>query len=86
MNRDTHASSLEWLTDRIVVAVHEEDPAAIRRAVAMALSLTPPEGVDPAVAVIVALAAQVSPDREVSDRLRWVETYGDRVDYVDVVA
>ncbi|MDN5918994.1 MAG: hypothetical protein L0I76_28525, partial [Pseudonocardia sp.] len=51
--RLAHASEL------IVGAVHDEGPVAVREAMAGALALAPPPGVDPVTALITVLAAQV---------------------------
>lgn len=82
VNVHSWASALAWLSDRIVAAVHNQDPTEIARCVQMARSLTSPAGVDTADAVIVTLAAMASPDRDAAAVLRWVAEYGDEVDRV----
>jgi hypothetical protein len=73
MTVDTYAAALALCSDDIVQAVHDADHTRIRAAIAQAFTLTPPDGTDPAVALITILAAQIIPGLPVDLRLMWVE-------------
>lgn len=75
MTSDAHAAYAEallHLSARIVGTVHDEGPAAISRVIDQALIVEAPPGVDPAVALITILAAQVDVDRSNTARLGWL--------------
>jgi hypothetical protein len=65
--------ALALMSDRIVQACHDEQPARIAREIAQALTLTSPAGVDPMTALVTVLAAQVLPTLRLEARLAWVE-------------
>lgn len=75
MTSDAHvayAEALLHLSARIVGTVRDEGPDAIARVIDEALIVEAPPGVDPAVALITVLAAQVEVDRPNSQRLGWL--------------
>ena len=76
-----YAETLLHLSARIVGTVRDEGPDAIGRIIDQALIVQAPPGVDPAVALITVLAAQVDVDRSDSVRVGWV-TDRQRVDDV----
>lgn len=67
-----YAEALLHLSARIVGTVRDEGPDAISRVIDEALIVEAPPGVDPAVALITVLAAQVEVDRPNSVRLGWL--------------
>lgn len=66
-----HASAL------IVGAVHDEGPVAVESALAGALAVPAPPGVDPVTALVTVLAAQIDVEAPASRRLGWVHTASD---------
>jgi len=67
-----HASAL------VVGAVHDEGPDAVLAAIAEALRIPAPPEVDPVVALVTVLAAQVPTDRSLGDLLAWTTQPGPR--------
>ena len=70
---ETYAKQLLHLSARIVGAVHFEHPDATQHAVDRALIVEAPTGVDPVVALVTVLAAQVDPETTATERLAWVQ-------------
>lgn len=73
MTLETYASAVALCSDRIVQAVHDEQPARIAAEIAQTFTLTVPTGVDPVLALVTVLAAQVLPTLKLESRLAWVE-------------
>lgn len=72
---DWHEVYLERLarhSDLIVRAVRTGDRRYFGRFIDLALAMEAPSGVDPAVALITVLAAQVDPDVDAEQRLGWI--------------
>lgn len=72
MTVEEYAGTLLHLSARIVGTVHDEGPEAILKAIDQALIVEAPGGVDPAVALITVLAAQVDVDTTAWARLAWI--------------
>lgn len=70
--RAAYAETLLHLSARIVGTVRDEGPEAISRAIDQALIVQAPAGIDPAVALITVLAAQVDAGQRQSTSLGWV--------------
>lgn len=70
---DDYALLLAHRAELLVGAVHDEGPAAVLHAIHEALALQAPAGIDPWVALVTVLAAQVDPAATRSTRLGWVE-------------
>jgi hypothetical protein len=71
VNRPEYATALALASAQIVAAVHRAEPDEIRHHTRVALSLTAPADVDPFEALVTVLAAQISPDTSLSERLLW---------------
>lgn len=69
---EQYADNLATLALRLVGAVHDEGPNAVRGALVACRCLTPPRGIDPDDALIVLLAAMVDPDKRRSELLGWL--------------
>lgn len=74
MTVETYCEALALCSAEIVEAVDHRDQTKIAATIRQAFTLTPPDGVqlDPAVALIVVLAAQILPTLSVETRLGWV--------------
>lgn len=72
MDRDEYASILRFWSERIVGAVHDDGPDELLAHIREALTVPPAEGVDPIVALVTVLAAQVDPDATATQRLGWI--------------
>lgn len=75
--RAYYASELLAHTANIICAVRDEGPDAIVSAVFNALSLAPPPGTDPVVALVTVLAAQVPPDTSQEELVGWTRPFGE---------
>ena len=69
MSREEYATALALASAQVVAAVHRRDDTT--PFVQSALSLTPPPDVDPYVALVTILSAQVDPDTCLTERLDW---------------
>lgn len=67
-----YADQLRHAAALIIGAVHDEGPGAVQEAIDRALIIPAPGNVDPAVALITVLAAQVDPTASAETRLGWV--------------
>jgi len=75
MDRSTYTANMTFLAMRIVGAVHDADPHAIRAAIISArTSNTPPRGIDPDTALITVLAALCDPHKTRTELLAWAAT------------
>jgi hypothetical protein len=59
----------------IVAAVRDDGPDELLRQIDLALAMQQPPGVDPAVALVTVLAAQIDPDTTDEQRLGWVRAF-----------
>jgi hypothetical protein len=59
----------------IVGAVRDGGPDELLRQIDLALAMRQPDGIDPAVALIAVLAAQIDPDTTDEQRLGWVRAF-----------
>jgi hypothetical protein len=73
---DAYADQLAETVATLAIAVRDDDPSAVGRAVQAALTRPAPAGVDPATALIVALAAAVPDDRPLADLYAWFQRPG----------
>lgn len=71
--RADYAAALLPLSERIIGAVHDDGPDAVQDAIDRALIMQAPPGVDPVVALVTVLAAQINPDTTTTQRLRWIQ-------------
>jgi hypothetical protein len=72
---DAHAAYADTLAHHsalIIGAVHDLGPDAVQDAIDRALIVEAPAGIDPAVALVTILAAQIDPTTRTSQRLGWV--------------
>lgn len=67
----TYASRVAHATARIVAAVRDDGPDELVAAIENVLAFAPPPGVNPVVALVTALAAQIDPDATLDQRLGW---------------
>lgn len=72
ITRERYAENLLAATAHIICAVHDEGPDAVREAVDRALILENPPAVDPVVALVTVLAAQIDPDTTDVERMAWM--------------
>lgn len=72
MDRELYAEQLLHLSARIVGAVHDDGPDELLEHLAAALAVPAPPGVDPVVALVTVVAAQVDPEASESVRLGWL--------------
>jgi hypothetical protein len=71
--REAYYERLARYSDLVVQAVRTRDPHRIGRLIDHALILPAPPGVDPAVALVTVLAAQVDPAADRATRLGWTD-------------
>jgi hypothetical protein len=76
MSAALYAANLLLLSERIIGAVHDDGPDELLRLIDAALIVEAPPGVDPAVALVTVIAAQVDPDTTAEQRLGWVRDLG----------
>lgn len=69
--RALYATRLLEHTATIVAAVRDDGPDELRTRIQTALSLTAPDGMDPVVALVTVLAAQVDPSATQEDLVGW---------------
>lgn len=69
---EVHALQVLDLSARIVGAVHDDGPDQLLEHLRAVLALPCPPGVDPVVAVVAVLAAQIDPDTTALARLSWM--------------
>jgi DNA-binding NarL/FixJ family response regulator len=72
-----YAARLLAMSERVIGAVHDDGPDELLRAIDRALILEPPAGIDPVVALVTVLAAQVDPDTTAEQRIGWTRGYDD---------
>jgi hypothetical protein len=70
-----YAEELLHLSELVVGAVHDDGPDQLCAHIAAALRIAPPPGVDPVVALVTVLAAQIDPDTTAEQRLGWVRAF-----------
>lgn len=82
MSPALYAANLLHLSERIIGAVHDDGPDELSRLIDQALIIEAPPGIDPAVALVTVLAAQVDPDTTAEQRAGWVRDLGRAQDRV----
>lgn len=70
-----HAEVVAYFTDYLLDVLHGGDLEEIEEAVEEVLAFRPPHGIDPVMALVIALAAQINPNVPVEDRLAWVNAW-----------
>lgn len=70
-----YAEELIHRSELLVGAVHDDGPDELLAHLTGALRLKPPPGVDPVVALVTVLAAQIDPDTTAEQRLGWVRAF-----------
>lgn len=70
-----YAEKLLTITMQIIGAVHDDGPDELLRHYQRALAVPAPPGVDPHLAMVTILAAQVDPTATTATRVGWVEGY-----------
>jgi hypothetical protein len=74
-NREAYAEELLHRSELLVGAIRDDGPDELLAHLAAALRLKPPPGVDPVVALVTVLAAQIDPDTTAEQRLGWVRRF-----------
>lgn len=74
-NREAYAEELLHRSELLVGAVRDDGPDELLAHLAAALRLKPPPGVDPVVALVTVLAAQIDPDTTAEQRLGWTRAF-----------
>ncbi|GAB3471884.1 hypothetical protein [Actinophytocola sediminis] len=76
MTPDQYADALQPLCMRLIATVHDEGPDAVAGALAAIRALPAPQGIQPADAVAVILAAAVRPDATRHQLWGWTDQLG----------
>lgn len=69
MTPEEYTAALALASAEVVAAVHRNEDSGTY--ISCALSIQPPVGVDPIYTLVALLAAQVNPDTNLEERLRW---------------
>lgn len=72
VEREEYAHRIALITAPFIAAVHRHDHAEMWHWLAQIEAVPSPVGVNPAVAALVLMAAQVPPDTNLAERLAWV--------------
>lgn len=67
-----YAATIRAWSERIVGAVHDDGPEQVLAHITAALRIPPAPGVDPVVALVTVLAAQVDPEASPDERFGWI--------------
>jgi hypothetical protein len=70
-----YSGQLALFSEQIVQAVHDEGPDELLTWIDRSLRLATPPGVNPVVALVTTLAAQVNPHVSLERRLEWVQGF-----------
>lgn len=73
VERDEYARQIALVTAPFIAAVHRQDHAEMWHWLAQIEKVPSPDGVNPAVAALVLMAAQVDPDTTLWERVAWVD-------------